>query len=96
MIQSSIECEDSTFLDQIKSFHFDGVLKIKGKQKEFYLPLEYERSLKFSARYAKYFRKIYNEPEIPAILFISKSETIQKKVQKREEAFVKTSNRKVF
>lgn len=96
LIQSGVETLDAEAIKDLKSYHFDAILKINRNNNEFLIPLEYERSLKFSSRYKEYFKKIYNRSEIKAILYIGYDQKVLTKIQSFEKACIKDQWPKIF
>lgn len=83
-IRSGIELPDDDILLALKKFNFDAILKMKRQDQIHFLPIEFERSLKFDSRYKLYFKKLYSEDQIKAILFIGQSQKILSHVQNME------------
>lgn len=96
LLLSHFELQDEEVLTSFRDFHFDGVLKILSQNQSYFLPLEYERSVKFASRYESYFKRIYANNAIQGLLFICKDENILKLLRSKEEQFAKEILRKVF
>lgn len=95
-LRSGIELLDDESLMEFKKFNFDAVVKVH-KQNEFvYLPLEFERSLKFDSRYRQYFKKLYCENQIKAILFVAQTKKILEHIQSLERISAKNYWPKTF
>lgn len=96
LIQSGVETLDSELIKDLKSYHFDAILKINRNNNEFLIPLEYERSLKYSSRYKEYFKKIYTRAEIKAILYIGYDQKVLTKIKSFEKSCIQNQWPKVF
>lgn len=71
-------------IKNLKELRPDAILKIEIAKKTLFLPIEYEASMKYSNRYDKILRKYYLSTYVPAVIFISKFNSIQKKVLQKE------------
>ena len=83
--------------DEFKPFReisCDGVVVIEGKEKVFYLAVEYEHTLKYTPRYEDMIRSYHIEDDIHGTFFICKDKRILKKVSKLEkkQTFVRKGN----
>jgi hypothetical protein len=74
----------------------DAIVRIKTKETELALPLEYERSLKFASRYDSLFKKYYARESVPAVLYIVKDEDMLKQIQSLEKKFLGQRKPKFF
>jgi len=88
--------DDESDIREIRKVHPDAILKVSMPDRHFYFPLEYEASAKFAKRYDKLMAKYYLMEEVKAVLFISKSITIQKKVMQSEKKRCKNKSGKFF
>jgi hypothetical protein len=80
-LRSGIELLDEESLLAFKKFNFDAIMKVQRQNEFVYLPIEFERSLKFDSRYRQYFKKLYSETQIKAILFVAQTKKILEHVQ---------------
>ena len=78
--------DDIAEVKRLKEVRPDAVVKIELDGKIFFLPLEYEASSKFSKRNEKLLAKYYTCPHVPAVLFISKTDSIEKRIKQKEAA----------
>ena len=62
----------------------DAIIKLKIEGKILFVPLEYEASSKYSKKNDSLILKYYIQPDIPGVLFISKSASIEKKIVQKE------------
>lgn len=62
----------------------------------FIFPLEYEASAKFAKRYDQVMNKYYLNDEVKAVLFISKTSSIQNKVMQTEKKLKSNVTPKFF
>ncbi|MDC1174191.1 hypothetical protein OAT67_02275 [Bacteriovoracaceae bacterium] len=88
--------DDESDIREIRKVHPDAILKVSMPDRHFNFPLEYEASAKFAGRYDKLMAKYYLMDEVKAVLFISKSITIQKKVMQAEKKRCKNTSGKFF
>ncbi|MFA5583660.1 MAG: hypothetical protein WDA09_05550 [Bacteriovoracaceae bacterium] len=88
--------DDESDIREIRKIHPDAILKIAMPDRQFYFPLEYEASAKFVKRYDKLMAKYYLMDEVKAVIFISKSITIQNKVMQAEKKRCKEASGKFF
>ena len=86
LVISGLMDEEYPELRNLGELRPDAVVKLKFKDKVYFLPLEYEASAKSERRIAKLFSKYYTSPYVPAVLFISKTGTIEKKMLQSEAA----------
>ena len=86
LIRSGLLDEDYPELRQLGELRPDAVVKLKVRKKIYFLPLEYEASLKYFKRNTKLLSKYYTSPFVVAVLFISKTDIIQRKVWQQEAA----------
>lgn len=96
LLKSGLSSLDAKTLEDFKGFQFDAIININRGSQIFLLPLEYERSLKFAARYLEYFKKLYARPEISAILYIGHNQKMLHKIQSYEKSMVQNAWPKVF
>lgn len=95
-IRSELESLDEENLKELKGINFDAIIKVYKDGRTHFLPLEYERTLKFVSRYKDYFKKVYSRPEVSAILYICQSQKALEKIQSFEKAVLKEAWPKVF
>lgn len=96
LVQSGVELIDSDSIKSLKSFNFDAILKLQKSTGAFFIPVEYERTLKFSSRYRAYFKKIYASPNIEALFFIGKDEKLIQKIRSLEKSVLGSCLPKIF
>ena len=71
-------------IKQLRELRPDAIIKVIINNKTLFLPLEYEASSKYSRRNEKLLAKYYTSPFVPAVVFISKNESIQKRICSKE------------
>lgn len=76
--------DDEPTVKEIRKLNPDAIIKANLGNETFYLPLEYEASAKFAKRYDQLMHKYYVSDEVRAVLFISKTSSIQNKVMQAE------------
>ena len=86
LIRSGLLDEDYPELRQLGELRPDAVVKLKVRKKIYFLPLEYEASLKYFKRNTKLLTKYYTSPFVSAVLFISKTDIIRRKLWQQESA----------
>ena len=86
LVRSGLLDEDYPELRQLGELRPDAVVKLKVRKRIYFLPLEYEASPKFFKRNAKLLSKYYTSPFVVAVLFVSKTDTIQKQLWQQEAA----------
>jgi DNA-binding MarR family transcriptional regulator len=96
VLRSGAEVNDSSQLDAFKTHRFDAVVKIEKHGSSQLLALEFERSRKFGKRYEQYFRKLYANPEIKAVLFIGYDRSLIDYVMTKERDAITNAWPKVF
>ncbi len=88
--------DDNPIVKAIREQNPDAIIEITTDEESIFLPLEFERSTKFSHRYNKLISRYYLNKEVQAVLFISERESIQKKVMQTEKRIVKNGEPKFF
>jgi DNA-binding HxlR family transcriptional regulator len=86
-LKSGLISEMDPDVREIASIRPDAALRIRSEGNRLVLPLEYERSLKFAPRYDALFKKYYARGNIPAVLFIAKTEDLARKVKALERRY---------
>ena len=95
LIRSGI-LDDTPMIKRLKEIRPDAIVKIKMNEKILFLPLEYEASSKYSRRNEKLLSKYYTCPDAMAILFISKTDTIEKRIRHKEQARISQRKGKIY
>ncbi len=78
--------DDIPEVKELRELHPDAIVKLKLDNQIFFLPLEYEASSKYSRRNEKLLAKYYTSPHVPAVLFLSKTKAIEKRIWTKEKA----------
>ena len=76
--------DDIPEVRELRDIRPDAILKIKIKDRVLFLPLEYEASSKYSKRNEKLLAKYYTSPHVPAVIFISKNASIERRITRKE------------
>ncbi len=78
--------DDYPEMKELRELRPDAVVKLKVQDKIHFVPLEYEASVKSPRRNAKLLSKYYLNPFVPGVIFISKTDTIERKICQKELA----------
>lgn len=88
--------DDNKIIKGIREMNPDAIVEIELQDERIFIPLEFEKSTKFSHRYDKLISRYYRNPHVQAVLFISKSNIIQKKVMQTERKLKHIGDSKIF
>ena len=86
LVRSGLLEEKYPELELFRELRPDAVVKLKIKDKVYFVPLEYEASSKSAKRNAQLLSRYYTRHKVVAVLFISKTGAIEKKMWKAEMA----------
>lgn len=95
-LQSGIELNEFSGVESIRRLAPDALLNLKINSESFCFALEYERSLKFSNRYNKFFSKYYANNFVDGVLLIGRNLKMTKSLMAKEESIMASSQRKFF
>ncbi len=84
LIRSGLLEDQYPELEPFRWLRPDAVVKLKIKDKIYFLPLEYEASPKSKKRNAKLLSRYYTSSKVVAVLFISRTKAIEKKMWQAE------------
>lgn len=96
VLLSGIELNGFSSIESIRRLSPDALLNLKINSELFCFALEYERSLKFSNRYNKFFSKYYANNFVDGVLLIGRDLKMTKNLMAKEESIMANSQRKFF
>ncbi|MBY0314738.1 MAG: hypothetical protein K2Q26_04420 [Bdellovibrionales bacterium] len=96
VLRSGINLPEDELLSDLKLHNFDAILKIRKQNQSYLFALEYERTIKFSERYRKYFEKLYSNPTIGGVLYICRDSKVLNHIQQIEESVLAKNWPKFF
>lgn len=96
VLRSGSDLPDEDGLRAFRGHRFDAVLKIRRQSGDKLWALEYERSCKFSARYVSYFKRLYANCGVTAVLFVCRDGSTQKRITQLERSVLADNWPKVF
>ncbi len=96
VLKSGVSIDDYDEIDCIQKLAPDAIFKLKLKDQSFTFAIEYERNLKFSNRYNKFFNKYYANSFIDGVILIGRDLKITKTLMAKEKSICDVSHRKFF
>jgi hypothetical protein len=96
VIKSGPPCQDGPALREIARLRPDAIVGLKLQEDTLFLPLEYERSLKYGHRYPPFFRKYYANADVSGVLFVTRDKPTSERIQALERAFLGEQTPKIY
>ena len=84
LVRSGLVDNASPEMARLRELHADAIVKLEIQGKTHFLPLEYEASAKHTKRNAKLLAKYYTNACVAGVIFISKSDTIERRMRAEE------------
>lgn len=96
VLKSGVAIDNFDGVEAIQKLAPDSILKLKLKDQPFTFALEYERSLKFSNRYNKFFNKYYASSFIDGVILVGRDLKMTKNLMAKEKSICDVVHRKFF